>query len=216
MRTTLRPEDQSTAARIRDAAVRCFADSGIAGTTVRVIAREAEVSPGLVMHHFGSKDRLRQACDRHVAHRIREVKEQAMAAGAAMDPVGQLRELQDGPPLLRYLARSLVDGSPGVADLVDELVGDAVDYMQQGVDSGLLHPTEDPRGRAAVMSIWSLGALVLHEHVQRLLGADITSGAPEDLAPYTVPAAEILGHGILVPEVADHLRSELMHTKEGS
>ena len=216
MRTTPLPEDQSTTARIRDAAIRCFADSGIAGTTVRAIAREAEVSPGLVMHHFGSKDRLRQACDRHVARLVREAKEQAMASGAAMDPVGQLRELQDGPPLLRYLARSLADGSPGVADLVDELVADAVDYMQQGVDSGLLRPTDDARGRAAVMSLWSLGALVLHEHVQRLLGADITSATPEDLAPYTIPAAEILGHGILVPEVADRLRGELQHALEES
>lgn len=213
MRSTPAPpavDDRSTAARIRDAAITAFADHGVAGTSVRAIAGAADVSPALVMHHFGSKDRLRQACDRHVAARIREAKEQAVAEGAALDPVGQIRAYEDGLPLLRYLARTLGDGSPHVAALVDEMVADAHAYTEQAVATGLMRPSEDPRGRAAVLTLWSLGAVVLHEHVRRVLGADLT-GAPTDMAPYAVPAAEILGRGVLAPGVYERVRDGFSH-----
>src|SRR5690606_20135242 len=45
-----------TAARIRDAAIVEFAAHGFTKSTVRAIAESAGVSPGLVIHHFGSKD----------------------------------------------------------------------------------------------------------------------------------------------------------------
>lgn len=213
MRSTHAPavDDRSTAARIRDAAITAFADHGVAGTSIRTIAGAAEVSPALVMHHFGSKDRLRQVCDHHVAARVREAKEQAVAEGAGIDPVAQLRAHDDELPLLRYLARTLVDGSPHVADLVDEMVADAHAYTEQAVATGLIRPSEDPRSRAAVLVLWSLGAVVLHEHVRRLLGADLT-GTSTDLAAYAVPAAEVLGRGALAPGVYERIRDSFPTT----
>lgn len=198
-------DDRTAVARIRDAAIRCFADAGVAATSVRTIATAADVSPALVMHHYGSKDRLRQDCDHHVAALIREAKEAAAAEGAGIDAVGQIRASEDGLPVLRYLARTLVDGSPHVADLVDEMVADAEGYTARAVATGLMQPSDDPRGRAAVLTLWSLGAVVLHEHVHRVLGADLT-GAAADMAPYAVPAAEILGRGVLAPGVYERIR----------
>ena len=200
------PDDRTAAARIRDAAIVCFADAGVAATTVRTVATAADVSPALVMHHFGSKDRLRQACDHHVASLVRDAKEKAAAEGAGLDPVGHIRAHEDGLPLLRYLARTLSDGSPHVATLVDEMVADAVEYMEAGVASGMLQPSDDPRGRAAVLTLWSLGAVVMHEHVARVLGADLTSGSASDMAAYAVPAAEILGRGVLAPGLYERIR----------
>ena len=48
--------------RLRDAAIETFARLGL-GATVRQLASDAGVTAGLVTHHFGSKDALRQACD---------------------------------------------------------------------------------------------------------------------------------------------------------
>src|ERR1700758_3794856 len=60
------PDDRTARAVIRDEALRLFAVRGPDGVTVRQIAAAARVSPGLVLHHFGSKDGLRQAVDDHV------------------------------------------------------------------------------------------------------------------------------------------------------
>lgn len=205
------PDDDRTAkARIRDAAIDCFAASGVAGTTVRAIAAEAEVSPGLVIHHFESMEGLRAACDEHVAAIIREGKRNAMAQGAGMDPLAALRAHGDRyPALMQYLARTLAEGnSPRVAALVDELVAAAVDYMRDGVETGALRPTAYPYGRAAVLTAWSLGALVLHKHVERLLGADLT-GDPSEAGGYLRPATEVLSDGVVTEAVARRLQEAL-------
>jgi AcrR family transcriptional regulator len=197
MRSIAATDDRSTAARIRDAAITLFAADGVAATSVRAIAAEAGVSAGLVIHHFGSKDGLRIASDEYVAGLIREVKGSAMAAGAGLDPLAAMRSFSGGPPLARYLAKTLIDGSPHVADLVDEMVSDAVGYIATGVEAGLLIPSDHPKERAAILTLWMLGALVLHEHLERLIGFDITGDLAEDPeesgSAYFGPVAEILG-----------------------
>ncbi len=205
--------DLTGRARIRDAAIVRFAADGVAGTSVRAIAEEAGVSPPLVMHHFGSKDRLRVACDEHVAALVREQKHAAMAAGGGLDPLAALRAYEGGPPLLGYLARTLIDGSPHVAELVDEMVADAVGYMAEGEAAGILMPTEDPEGRAAVLTLWSLGALVLGEHAQRLLGVDLT-GDPAHAMRYFLPGLEIMGRGIITPEAYEQLTASFHDAQE--
>lgn len=65
--------DLTGRARIRDAALLRFASEGFR-VPVRTIAADAGVSPGLVIHHFGSKEGLRRACDEHVLVLIRENK----------------------------------------------------------------------------------------------------------------------------------------------
>jgi AcrR family transcriptional regulator len=49
------------AARILAAARETFADSGWAGTTIRAVARAADVDPALVYHYYGSKEGLLDA-----------------------------------------------------------------------------------------------------------------------------------------------------------
>lgn len=202
------PDDRSTPARIRDAAITCFAEVGVDATPVRRIAEVAGVSPALVIHHFGSKDALRVACDQHVAAVIRARKSASVQAGSSLDPVAALREQGDGPPLLAYLARTLTDGSPHVADLLDELVTDAVAYTAEAEASGMLRPCDDPHARAAVLLLWSLGAVVLHEHARRLLGTDLL-GSPEHLLGYVRPAFEILGQGVFTPEAHAQMAAAL-------
>jgi AcrR family transcriptional regulator len=56
-----RDERGVLAARILTAAREAFADTGLAGTTIRSVAREAGVDPALVYHYFGSKEGLLDA-----------------------------------------------------------------------------------------------------------------------------------------------------------
>lgn len=187
--------DRTTRARIRDAAIARFAEQGVAATSVKSIADDVGVSPPLVIHHFGSKEGLRTACDEYVAGVIRDAKRAAMAAGTGLDPFQAIRDAQQGH-LMKYLARTLVDSSPEVARLLDEMVDDAVGYMQVGIESGLLKPSDWARERAVVLLLWQLGALVLHEHAERLLGVDLTADG-DALLPWALPAMEILAEGVI-------------------
>jgi AcrR family transcriptional regulator len=56
-----RDERGVLAAQILAAARNAFAQSGWAGTTLRAVAREADVDPALVYHYFGSKQGLLDA-----------------------------------------------------------------------------------------------------------------------------------------------------------
>jgi AcrR family transcriptional regulator len=197
--------DRTTRARVRDAAIARFSAEGIAAATLKTIAADAGVTAQLVIHHFGSKHGLAAACDQHVVATIREHKHAAMSAGAGLDPVQALRDAEREGPLLEYLARRLVEDSPEVEQLIDEAVDDAVDYMEAGVRSGLLKPTDRPRERAVVLVLWSLGGLVLHRHAQRLLGVDLT-GSTEQQLGWILPATEILTDGVLQSGTLDLLR----------
>jgi AcrR family transcriptional regulator len=199
--------DLTARARIRDAALVRFAADGIAATSLKSIAADVGVSAPLVIHHFGSKDGLRAACDEYVAAAIGEQKRAAMAAGTGLDPLAAIRESQQGPPLLQYLARTIADGSPQVAALVDELVDDAVEYIADGVDSGVMKPSEFPRERAVVLVMWNLGALVLHDHIRRLLDVDLVGGRAEELMGWVVPAFEILAKGAMEESVYEQWRA---------
>jgi len=205
--------DVTARARIRDAAIAHFGSDGVDATSLRVIAAAAGVSPALVIHHFGTKDGLREACDAHTVATIRRAKIAAMDAGPDIDVLAALRASGENLVLMRYLARTLVDGSPAVVRLVDELVDDAVEYLQRGVASGMLRACDDPRGRAVVLTIWSLGALVLHEHVHRLLGADLT-GTTEGLVAYGLPATELLAQGMLAAGVHERIRAQFAREQE--
>lgn len=208
------PQDDRTAkARLRDAAIELVARHGVDGLTARAVAEAADVSPGLVTHHFGSMDGLQQACDHHVAATVRTMKQDAMAQGPSMDPLAEVRS-SGAAHLLSYLARRLGQDAPAVAGLVDELVDDAEEYLAQGEATGLIRPTEDGRARAVVLVLWSLGALTLHQHLQRLLGVDLTSPDIAD-APgfprYARAVVDLYG-GLLDPAYADQLSASLTTT----
>ncbi len=155
-------------------------------------------------------DALRAACDEHVVARIREKAEAASATGAPVDVLSVLRE-DDGGLLAGYLAAVLAESSPAVARLVDDLVADAERYLLHGAASGRLRPTDDLRGRAVVLTLWSLGALVMKEHVKRLLGADLTAAGTgtEAIAAYVRPVSDIYAHGLFSEAFASTTRAVL-------
>jgi hypothetical protein len=70
----------------------------------------------------------------------------------------------------RYLARSLVDGSPSAAALFDRMVDLAEQWAR---DERLPAKPEDPRAFAAALVAMQTGLLMLHDQVSRALGADV-------------------------------------------
>ncbi|TCP33751.1 TetR family transcriptional regulator C-terminal domain-containing protein [Sphingomonas sp. BK235] len=70
-------------AELIDATARVLAARGAAGTSVRVIAAAAGVSPGLVTHHFGGVERMVEATYDRLAAQVGAALERAVAAETA-------------------------------------------------------------------------------------------------------------------------------------
>jgi AcrR family transcriptional regulator len=162
-------EDLTARARIRDAAIRLFADRGIDGTTVRDIAGEAGVSPGLLRHHFGSKEALREACDAYALDRLVRIKEELVFEDKVASPTFLPSVHPTVVLLYRYITRALLDGSPAAAAMFDDMVT----LTEQWVHKMAPDVTEDHRAFAAVLVGMQSGLLAMHDHVSRALGVDM-------------------------------------------
>jgi AcrR family transcriptional regulator len=173
--STSRPREDLTArARIRDAAMAQFAERGFRATTIKTIADAAGVSTGLVQHHFGTKDGLRQACDQAAIERIERQLAVIDHLDTAVARPDMAAVLYDASPLLvRYLTRLLIDGAPMAGRLFDQMA-DATERFLSESRPDLFPPgTRRARDGATMMVVMHMGAAVLHEQVSRRTGLDV-------------------------------------------
>ncbi len=97
-----RDERGVLAARILAAAREAFAQTGWAGTTIRAVARSADVDPALVYHYFGAKDGLLDAATNPPQRWLEDV------AKAWTAPIPEL-----GAALLRVMLAAWADDEIG-------------------------------------------------------------------------------------------------------
>jgi len=161
------PEDLTARARIRDAALRLFADRGIGPATIRDIAAAAGVSSGLVRHHFGSKEALRDACDTYAVDQIGRYREQMLTEGRMAD-VGFMTAIHPTIIVLQnYLVRSMMDGSATGMAMFESVVEQAERYL-----TDLKIETTDLRAYAAVLCAMQMGVFLMHDQLSTVLGVD--------------------------------------------
>lgn len=210
--TSAANSDLSTAARIRDAAIEVFGEHGFQ-VGVRTIAAAAGVSPGLVNHHFGSKNGLRAACDERVLQLIRDEKVKAITApSVAQGMLSALAEIESYGPLVAYMVRSLMSGGPLAESLLEHLTADAEVYIQQGVEAGTLKPSRDPKARAKYLMMLNVGATVLYMQMRLNRGEkiDYRKAIRELTEELTPPALEFYTQGLLTdPTILDSVTKEI-------
>ncbi|WP_261164764.1 TetR family transcriptional regulator [Microbacterium sp. Marseille-Q6965] len=201
-------DDRMPRARIRDAAIARFARDGF-GASVRQIAEDAGVSPALVIHHFGSKAALRQACDAAVLREYAAGKDEGQRVVRDGDPLSLLSELGRYEPLLGYFLQTIREGGESARRIVREMIADADARTPAAITDGLIHPSPDPHARNRVLVLAVLGALTLSDLVDSDGRADESAGgsARRLIERVYVPLLEVLTHGYLTsPDIYDAFR----------
>jgi AcrR family transcriptional regulator len=177
------PGDRTARAAIRDEALRLFAEHGPDAVSVRQIAAAAGVSPGLVIHHFGSKDGLRDAVDAHVLAMFGAMLGELTtadlydpgAAGSLAEAV--VRHLPPDSPVPGYLRRLLLAGGDPGRELFRRLYEGSRAALDAMSEAGLAARGADPAVRAAILMSNDLAVLLLREQLAGVLGDDPLSAA---------------------------------------
>jgi AcrR family transcriptional regulator len=167
--------------RIRDAALKSFAERGTSETTLRSVAAAAGVSLGLVQHHFATKAGLIKAVDDYVLEFIVT----PMAEPISESPNDSISEIGDRvnrmfvghPDVARYLGRALVDGSALGATIFDELFMLGTARWQERAERGETRPDVDLTWAVINSLVLALGAFSLRGHIDRHLPESLTTPA---------------------------------------
>jgi AcrR family transcriptional regulator len=197
------PSDLTARARIRDAAITLFADRGIAAATVRDIAQAAGVSSGLLRHHFGSKEGLRDACDEYVMAQTKVIGAQFVET-ATMDRIRPEVMLWQ-----RYLVRSVLDGTPAGNALFDKMI----EYGEWWLGTTDLK-IADPRAYVAVLSAMKMSLFMLHDQLSRVLGED--TGEVRGWVRMIRGSLEVFASQLVTPELLEQGRARLDELMEES
>jgi len=188
-------EDLTARARIRESALKHFAEEGYERSTIRGIARTAGVSPGLLRHHYGSKEALRRACDEYVFEILHHLNAQLLVDLDAVAVTPQVSKRFG-----RYVARALADGSAAGSELFDEMVTMTEHWVTRADESRPDPPTVDRRIRAAIVTAMKVGIPLLHDHVSRALGTDMFE--PDGDRLLALALLDIYSHRLLDEEAA--------------
>jgi AcrR family transcriptional regulator len=192
-------EDRTAAAVIRDSAMALFAERGAADVTIREVATAAGVSPGLVVHHYGSKNGLREAVDARVVRFVRDVLADVAADGSeggASLSTPFVDAIDREPEIIAYVGRLLIDGGSAADDMFSALFEATLAGMAALVAAGVARPAGDERVRAAFLLANDLAVLLLRPRITAVLGSDPL--AQPGVAAWAAELADTYTSGIFV------------------
>lgn len=195
------PADLTSAAAIRIAAMKLFAERGYAGVTVRQIASAAGVSPALVIHHYGSKERLRTVLEERVAAFVESMlaelaKVQEDGASASLAQLFADR-LEREPALAGYVRRLLCDGGPAGVALFERLYQATRTGMRALGQAGIVRPAGDEQIRDAFLLSNDLAMLLLRPLISQVTGIDPL--ARDGLVRWSAEVFDVYSAGVFMP-----------------
>jgi AcrR family transcriptional regulator len=191
----MRSADLTATARIRDAALEQFGKHGF-GIGLRAIAEAAGVSAALVIHHFGSKDGLRKACDDYVAEEIRTSKSDTLRSNDPATWFAAMAEIESFAPMMTYLVRSMQTGGDLAKMLWNRMIDNAEEYLGEGVRAGTLKPSRDPQARAKYLAMAGGGAFLLYLQMHEN-PTDLQAVLRDYSRDMVLPALELYTEGLL-------------------
>ena len=192
--------DLTSRARILESALEQLASRGSGGTSLRMIAGRAGVSPSLISHHFRSKAGMEVAVMAWVVERLRRAAYIALngyRGGGGVAPLisALADQLEASPSMSNFIRRSFcdlpTDSANPLHDQLRSMLRDLLDVMEQ---RRLVGSAEDPDWRAAQVLVVLFGTLVLRpaRRIQHL-----ASVPDETWAGHVKANIFLLEHGVI-------------------
>jgi AcrR family transcriptional regulator len=160
--------------QIRDAAMRCFAEHGIAATSLRTIAVTAGVSLGVIQHYFVTKQQLVECIDRYVltifGDALQAPSETTAVSDSVTDAGARFAELmRKNPAVLNYVGRALAEGGDVGKVIFDGLYAITEQQGANFAAHGLTPDDLDPVWASMLPLILRVGTIMLRPHIERHL-----------------------------------------------
>ena len=211
-------QDLTAKARIRNAALDLYASQGEDRTSMRAIAAAAGVTAGLLVHHYGTKDHIRDAVEELIIDYFRQAIARAPADGTPAD-IAAARDaavaemLAANPEVVNYLSRALLDPAGPKGQLLERLTELTSTEVSQLRRTGRASMKPAESAQVIGVMIRQLGHLFLQpmlDAMWRQLAAPDTPGTDKPalevrVRPPGPPQVNPLTRGVLEQQVGDDL-----------
>ncbi|MBP1054301.1 TetR family transcriptional regulator [Rhodococcus qingshengii] len=182
--------DLTAKAKIRNAALDLYAERGEDRVSMRAVAAAANVTVGLVQHHFKTKDGLRNAVEQLIvdyhAQALADTPRDGMPAEVAAARDQAVRTmLEDHPPVVNYLRRALLDLAAGEGKLLARLTELSRNEVAKLRMAGIASTSKSEAEQVIGLMIRQLGHLFLQPMVDamwnQLSGPDMAEASKPSL-----------------------------------
>lgn len=170
----LRADDLTAKARIRNAALELFARHGVEATSLRAVSAAAGVTVGLIVHHYGTKEALREAVELAIVDQFVDAIESVQLGSCPPDQITAARDravarmLADNPATVDYLRRAILDGSAERGDLVSRLSQLSAQQVHDLRVAGVASTKHSVGEQVITIMVRQLGRLFLQPLVDRI------------------------------------------------
>ncbi len=181
-----------------------FAREGFAGTSLRMIAVEAGVSAALLVHHFGSKQRLiEETIETTLGEWMREKNQLAeLPLSEALSQWPQTA--QDGHQKLAFFKQVMLSGGKPAQLLLERMHFEAKERLNMMTKTGVMRDVADIETAALLLAVYGMAPLILSDSIKKILGGEITDPEiSEKLARSSLELFALIREGQTPPQTKE-------------
>jgi AcrR family transcriptional regulator len=184
-----------TRAQLIEVATKAFARDGIAATSLRAIAKEAGVSPALVVHHFGSREQLIEDCIIKALGLWVSEKQEFVDVSLSTAVTKWQGAIDKHGMKLQFFRQVLLAGGVPANALFSRMVKETEMVVEAQIAKGQMRSVENQKEIALLMTMNELAPLLLQSQLSDFLGESHL--APETKDRLSAARLELLTKGIL-------------------
>lgn len=178
--------------------VELFSGKGFNSVSIREITSAAGVSPGLLIHHFKSKEAFIKACIDEVFGEVLSFKTEPNP----LDMNTQLNKWKSNPEFyktpLKFFKAVMSSNSEYSKQLFELILDGSRKVLEDGVKNGLVKKPSDLEMTNLVLAVNSLGTILLSDYIRDQLGGEFTD--PEYAQGFMQANLEIYTNGVYAPQ----------------